>query len=141
MSSRLIARGWSVNAARKTAMLICALWVLPVFAASTASHLWAATLLIGLAAASHQGFAANLFTLVSDSMPGELVSSAVGLGTMTAAILGMGSARLIGSVLETTGSYRVLFAASSLAYLFALLLIHLINPRLTPWHPVVTEEA
>ncbi len=64
ISSTLIERGWSVNAARKTAFLICALCVVPVFATPLASQ-WLAVCLVGLASAAHMGFAANLFTMVS----------------------------------------------------------------------------
>lgn len=129
-SSSLIKRGWTINAARKTAMLVCALCVVPVFAASSVSNLWTATLLIGLAASAHQGFSANLFTLVSDTAPRKVVSSIVGIGGMAGAIGGMFIAKLAGYVLEWTGQYRILFIIAASAYLVNLLIIHLINPRL-----------
>ena len=132
LSSRLLKRGWSVNAARKTAMLVCALCVVPVFAASSVSNLWVATVLIGLAASAHQGFSANLYTLVSDTAPRKVVSSIVGIGGMAAAITGMFSAKFIGYILEWTGEYRVLFLMAAFAYLVNLLIIHVLNPRLKP---------
>jgi ACS family hexuronate transporter-like MFS transporter len=132
LSSWLLKRGWSVNAARKTAMLVCALCVVPVFAASSVSNLWVATVLVGLAASAHQGFSANLYTLVSDTAPRKVVSSIVGIGGMAGAIAGMFSAKFIGYVLQWTGQYRVLFLIASGAYLVNLLLIHLLNPRLEP---------
>ena len=132
LSSRLLKRGWSLNAARKTAMLVCALCVVPVCAAATVSNLWVATVLIGLAAAAHQGFAANLFTLVSDTAPRHAVSSIVGIGGMASAVAGMFAAKFIGYVLQWTGSYVLLFGAASGAYLLALLAIHVLNPRLEP---------
>src|SRR6266542_3536084 len=55
LSSTLIKRGWSVNKARKTAMLICAVSVVPVMFAARASNLWTAVAFVGLAAAAHQG--------------------------------------------------------------------------------------
>jgi len=131
-SSWLLKRGWSLNAARKTAMLVCALAVVPVFAASTVSNIWVTTLLIGLAAAAHQGFAANLYTLVSDTAPRRVVSSIVGIGGAASAVAGMVAAKATGYVLEWTGSYVLLFAGASVAYLIALLVIHLINPRHEP---------
>jgi MFS transporter, ACS family, hexuronate transporter len=131
-SSWLIKRGWSVNAARKTAMLICAICVVPVFAASSVSNLWVATLLIGLAASAHQGFSANLFTLVSDTAPRQVIGSIVGIGGMAGAIGGMLIAKLAGYILEWTGQYQILFAIASCAYLVNLLIIHLLNPRLKP---------
>ncbi|MEJ2079655.1 MAG: MFS transporter [Acidobacteriota bacterium] len=132
LSSWLIKRGWSINAARKTTMLICALLVVPVFSASIVSGLWVATLLIGLAASAHQGFSANLYTLVSDTAPRYLVSSIVGIGGMAAAIGGMFIAELAGYILEWTGSYLPLFIIAASAYLVNILLIHLINPKLEP---------
>lgn len=130
LSSRLIARGWSVNAARKTAMLVCALCVVPVFLASNTTSLVFATVLLSLAAAAHQGFAANLYTLVSDTAPRFCVSSIVGIGGMVGSFGGMLLAKATGFILEKTGSYLILFGIASTAYLVALAVIHLLNPRL-----------
>jgi MFS transporter, ACS family, hexuronate transporter len=131
-SSWLLKRGWSPNAARKIALLACALCVVPVFAAATASNLWVVTVLIGLAAAAHQGFAANLYSIVSDTVPRRVVSSVVGIGGAASAVAGMCAAKMTGYVLEWTGSYVLLFGAASGAYLLALLVMHLINPRYEP---------
>lgn len=117
---------------------ICALLFLAttinymVAGASVVNSAWTATLLIGLAAAAHQGFAANLFTLVSDTAPRFTVSSIVGIGGMAAGIGGMFNAKLAGYVLERTGNYLPLFILASLAYLIALGIIHWLNPRLEP---------
>jgi ACS family hexuronate transporter-like MFS transporter len=113
-------------------MLACAICVVPVFAASRVSNLWAATLLIGLAAAAHQGFSANLYTLVSDTAPRKVVSSVVGIGGMAGAIGGMFIAKLAGYVLQWTGEYRILFTIAASVYLVNLFIIHVINPHLKP---------
>jgi len=42
------------------------------------------------------------------------------------------AAKLIGAILQRTGSYMLLFGGASIAYLIALLVIHLLNPRLEP---------
>ncbi len=81
------------------ALLICALCVVPVFAASQMDNRWMAVILIGLAAGAHQGFSANLFTFVSDTMPKYTVSSVVGFGGMAGAVGGMGFAKLVGYIL------------------------------------------
>ena len=141
LSSRLIKHGWTVNASRKTAMLVCAICILPVFAASTVSNLWAATFLVGLAASAHQGFSANLFTTVSDTAPRQVVSSIVGLGGMTGAIGGMFIAKLAGYILQWTGEYQLLFGLASCIYLVNLLIIHLLNPRLKPMKFVAPQAA
>jgi ACS family hexuronate transporter-like MFS transporter len=139
LSSWLIKRGWTVNAARKTTLLICALCVVPVFAASSVSNLWVAVLLIGLAASAHQGFSANLYTLVSDTAPRTVVSSIVGIGGMAGAIGGMLYAKFTGYILEWTGEYRLLFLIASCAYLVNLSIIHILNPRLEPMRFDATE--
>jgi ACS family hexuronate transporter-like MFS transporter len=136
-SSWLLKRGWSANAARKTALLVCALCVVPVFFAAIAANLWVVTVLIGLAAAAHQGFAANLYTLVSDTVPRRVVSSIVGIGGAMSAVAGMCAAKATGYVLQWSGSYVLVFGAASFAYLLALLIMHLINPRHEPMNLAV----
>jgi ACS family hexuronate transporter-like MFS transporter len=130
VSSHLIHRGWSVNAARKTAMLLCAIAVVPVFFASVTSHLWIAVLLIGLAAAAHQGWSANLYTFVSDTMPQRSVASVVGIGGLVGGLAGMTVAKIVGYVLQFTGSYYSLFVAASFMYLIGLLIIQLLVPKI-----------
>jgi ACS family hexuronate transporter-like MFS transporter len=132
LSSNLIKRGWSVNAGRKTAMLVCAAAVLPMRFASGARDLWVAVALISVAAAAHQGWSANLFTLVSDTFPRQAVGSVVGIGGMAGAVGGMLIAKLTGYLLELTGSYVPVFLIASFAYLTALAVIHLLVPRLEP---------
>src|SRR5258706_9836619 len=89
LSSALIKRGWSLNRARKTAMLICACCVLPVFLASRTNNLWYAVSLISLAMAAHQGWSANLFATVGDMFPNHAVGSVTWIGGMAAGIPGM----------------------------------------------------
>jgi ACS family hexuronate transporter-like MFS transporter len=129
-SSFLIKRGWSVNAGRKSAMLLCAVCVLPVSLAIYAENLGVAVGIIGLAAAAHQGWSANLFTLTSDLMPRRAVASVVGLGGMAGAIGGMLMAKYAGYVLENVGSYTPIFLLIGSMYLIALAIIHLLVPRL-----------
>ncbi len=132
ISGALIKKGWTINKSRKTAMLICALAVVPIIFASTTSNLWVAVILIGIAAAAHQGWSANIFTLTSDMFPKQAVGSVVGIGGMAGAIGGMFIAKLVGYILDTTGSYVPIFAIAASAYLIALLVIHLLAPRLEP---------
>ena len=131
-SSWLIERGKSVNVARKTAMLICALCVVPIVFAYRIESMWGAVLLIGLAAAAHQGFSANLFTLTSDTFPAQAVGSVVGMGGMAGAIGGMLIAKIVGYTLQWTGSYMVPFLIAGFAYLLALAAIQLLVPKLDP---------
>jgi ACS family hexuronate transporter-like MFS transporter len=132
LSSRLIKRGFSANAGRKIAMLLCAVCVVPIMYAYRTESLWGAVLLIGLAAAAHQGFSANLLTAPSDMFPSHAVASVVGIGGMAGAVGGMLISNIIGHVLQATGSYLVPFVMAGAAYLIALGLLHTIVPRLQP---------
>jgi MFS transporter, ACS family, hexuronate transporter len=142
LSSWLIKRGATINFARKMTLLACALCVVPVCMASVVTTVWSAVILIGLAAAAHQGFSANLYTIVSDTVPRKAVSSVVGIGGMAGAFGGMLMAEFVGQVLNLTKTlsgrpnYLVLFIVAASAYLLALAIIHLMLPRLE----VMNEE-
>jgi ACS family hexuronate transporter-like MFS transporter len=130
LSSALIKRGMSVNAGRKMALLVCAILVLPIFFASSVSGLWSAVAIIGLAAAAHQGWSSNLYTMVSDTFPRSSVASVMGIGGAAGAVGGMLMSTYVGQVLETVGSYAPVFVWAGSAYLVALAIIHLLVPRL-----------
>jgi ACS family hexuronate transporter-like MFS transporter len=132
MSSWMIKRGNTINVARKTAMFLCAASVTPIVFAYRVESSWSAVLLIGLAAACHQGFSANLYTLTSDMFPAGAVGSVVGIGGMAGAIGGLFIATIVGHVLQWTGSYKVPFLIAGSAYLVALAVIHVLTPRLEP---------
>ena len=132
LSSTLIKRGWTVNKARKLAMLICAVSVVPIVFAAKASNLWVAVGLIALAAAAHQGWSANIFTMTSDMFPRRAVGSVVGIGGMAGSVGGMLIATTVGLILQYTGSYFPIFIMAGSAYLIALLVIQLIVPNLEP---------
>jgi ACS family hexuronate transporter-like MFS transporter len=133
LSSFFIKRGWTINAGRKTAMLVCALCVVPVVFAPLASNLWVAVGLISLACAAHQGWSANIFTFASDMFPRRAVGSVVGIGGMAGAVGGMLFAAGTGYVLQRTNSnYVPVFVVCGSIYLIALLIMHLIVPKLEP---------
>lgn len=132
ISSSLMKRGRSVNAARKTTMLLCAVGVIPVVLAYRVQSTWSAVMLIGLAAACHQGFSANLYTITSDMFPARAVGSVTGMGGMAGAIGGLFIATVVGHVLEWTGSYMIPFVMAGSAYLVALAVIQALAPGLEP---------
>ena len=132
LAGRFIKRGWSVNKARKSAMLVCALCVVPIALASWATNLWVAVALIGLATAGHQGWSANVFTLTSDMFPRYAVGSVVGLGGLAGAVGGMLISTFVGFLLQATGSYVPVFVMAASAYLIALAAVHWLVPRLEP---------
>ena len=82
--SVMIRRGATVNLARKTAMLICGLCAVPIMFVPHIHNMWCAVLIIGLAVAGHQGYSSNLYTVVSDLFPKNLVASVAGLADSSA---------------------------------------------------------
>ena len=130
LSSHLIHRGWTINRARKTTMLICAIAVTPIFFAQYVDSLWGAVAIISLATAAHQAWSANLYTLPSDMFPRKAVGSVVGIGGAAGAVGGMLFSLYIGQVLERIGTYSLIFLVCGSVYLIALLIIHLLTPRL-----------
>ncbi len=132
LSSHFIKKGWTINKSRKTAMLICAIAVVPIVFASMTSNLWVAVGLVSIAAAAHQGWSANIFTIASDMFPRRAVGSVVGIGGMAGALGGMVVAKAVGYILEWTGSYFLIFVIAGSMYLIALLIIHLLVPNLEP---------
>jgi ACS family hexuronate transporter-like MFS transporter len=130
LSGAMIGRGKSVNAARKTAMLICALCVLPVLYAPYSKNLWVVVGLLGLATAAHQGFSANIFTLASDLFPQTAVGSVTGIGGLAGAVAGAVTQLSIGRIVQF--SYLPCFLYAGSAYLLAVGVVHLLSPRLRP---------
>ena len=133
MSSRLMKAGYSANVARKATMAFWAVCVFPIWFAQDIASVWGAVLVIGLATAAHQAFSANLYTLPSDLFPRAAVGSVIGIGGTVGALGGMGMALFTGYLLDATGgNYSVLFAICASAYVLALLVVHLLSPRLEP---------
>jgi ACS family hexuronate transporter-like MFS transporter len=130
LSSWLLHRGKTVNLARKAALLVCAISVVPIIFASRVDSLWTAVLLIGVAAAGHQGFSANLLTLPSDMFPAKVVASLAGIGGAAGAFGGMLIAEVVAHILEWTGSYTIPFFIAGSSYLVALGVMQLLAPRL-----------
>jgi ACS family hexuronate transporter-like MFS transporter len=130
LSSHLIKRGVKTLRARKITFLVCGLCVLPVFLAADVTNLWLAVLLIGVAASAHQGYSANVYTIVSDTMPQSAVGSVVGIGGFCAYIVSMFVSMGVGRLLDATnGNYRILFGIASSLYLIGLVIMHFILPK------------
>lgn len=127
----LMSLGWTLNRARKSSMLLCAVAVLPVCSLLFVHSLWPAVALISLATAAHQGWSANLYTLVSDTFPRSTVGSVVGLGGFAGAVGGMLVAPAVGYWLDfSKGAYGPLFLGAGSAYLLALSVIQTLAPNL-----------
>jgi MFS transporter, ACS family, hexuronate transporter len=110
--------------------LICALAVVPVFAAPFAGSVLLAVLIVGLAGAAHQGWSANLYSVVSDTMPKETISSVIGLGGFVAYFTGGFVSALTGLILQKTGSYIYVFAYFSGTYVISLACLQILVPKI-----------
>jgi len=131
LSTAFMSRGFGGNAARKLSMLVCALGAMPVIAIFWTRNLWTAVVLISMAAAAHQGWSANLYTLVSDLFPRKAVGSVVGLGGLAGAMSGTLSALFIGPWLDASHrAYGPIFAIAGSAYILAFCAIQALTPRL-----------
>jgi ACS family hexuronate transporter-like MFS transporter len=128
LAGALMDRGWTLNGARKISLLICALCVIPVFVAPFAGSVLVAVLIVGLAGSAHQGWSANLYSVVSDTMPREAVSSVVGLGGFLCFVTGGFVNAITGTILERTGSYVNVFGYFSGMYVLSLAAIQLLVP-------------
>src|SRR6266516_1670948 len=133
ISSALIKRGWTVNRARKATMLAMALLIVPTTLASRAPSMWVAVLIVGVAAAAHQAWSANVYTLASDIFPKFAVGSVVGIGAFAGGIGGWAFQRVTGRILEANGNdYTPIFIICGLAYVSGWTVIHFLAPRLEP---------
>ena len=133
-SGSLIKRGWSINKARKLTMLVCAFIILPVTFVPVIASKWIAVFLIGLAAAGHQSWSINGYTLVSDVFPKKATASVIGIGKMIGVAFAIIADLALGAVLDTANNsgYFWAFLISGLSYLIIIGFVHLLMPEMTP---------
>jgi MFS transporter, ACS family, hexuronate transporter len=136
ISSSLLKKGYSTNFARKITMLGTALLVLPVMLVPFVDSLPVSVALIALAAAAHNSWSANIFTVASDLFPKNIIGSVIGFSTTVSSFAGMGTALLIGYVLNESGTqgYVFPFVIAAFGYLAGLGIIHMISPGFKPVH-------
>jgi ACS family hexuronate transporter-like MFS transporter len=134
LSGWFINRGWDVARARRTAMLVFAVCVVPIVFAQFAANVWVAVGLISLAAASHQAWSANIFTTASDMFPKNSVSSVVGIGGMAGSVGGILFPIVTGTLLDhykalgnITAGYNMLFVICGSSYMLAWLMMGLLT--------------
>jgi len=139
LSSWMIRKGYPIFRARKTSLLVFALMVFPIFLVRYAPNMWVVVAFISIAAASHQAWSANIYSVVTDMFKNKDVSSVIGIGGMAGSIGGILFPLFIGNILESTKlagninvGYNVIFAICSCSYLLAWIIIHFLNPKLTP---------
>jgi ACS family hexuronate transporter-like MFS transporter len=132
LSAWFLKRGWSVNRARKTATLLCAVCTLPVIFAPRVSSVWLAAGFFALAAASHQGWSATMYTVISDIFPKRAVASVVGFGGTLASLMSMGFFWLVSNILQDHGTYNTIMLICGGAYIVAWLIFHVGVPHIRP---------
>jgi len=134
LSSYFIKIGWTVNKARKLAMLICTIFIIPVIMVPQIHHQWIAVILIAMAAGGHQAWSANVLTIPTDLFPKKAVATVVGIGGMVGYALGALSDLILGKILSNSGpvGYVYAFGMAGSLYLVALLIIHLLIPQMDP---------
>lgn len=128
VSSQFIRMGRSVNFARKTTILLFALLVLPLNAVPYIDNIWISVIIIGLATSTHQACASNIFTIVSDVYPKQVVGSMTGISSVGGAVGGALASSFVGLILQWTGSYAHIFMIASTMYLLAWLTLRLFVP-------------
>jgi MFS transporter, ACS family, hexuronate transporter len=134
ISGALIKRGWSINKARKITMLVCAIIILPVSFVPVIASKWIAVFLIGLAAAGHQSWSINGYTLVSDVFPKKATASVIGIGKMIGVAFAIIADIALGAVLDTANNsgYFWAFIIAGFSYLVIIGFVHLLMPKMTP---------
>lgn len=128
VSSQFIRLGRSVDFARKTTILLFALLVLPLNAIPYIENMWIVVLIIGLATSTHQAWASNIFTIVSDVYPKQVVGSMTGISSVGGAVGGALASSFVGLILEWTGSYATIFMIASTMYILAWLILKIFVP-------------
>jgi ACS family hexuronate transporter-like MFS transporter len=132
LSSKFMKMGFSLNQGRKFSLLACALFAVPVVLVPHTENMWLAVGLIALAAGGHCGWSANVFSLMSDIFPKKAVGSVAGFGGFSGAIGGAIVAFSVGKILQNIGvdGYAFPFAVAGCGYLVALLIVHLLVPKI-----------
>jgi len=133
-SGALIKKGWSINKSRKMTMLICAIIILPVSLVPVIANKWIAVFLIGLAAAGHQSWSINSYTLVPDVFPKKAIASVIGIGKMVGVAIAIIADVALGAVLDTAGNsgYFWAFMIAGFSYILILGFVHILMPKMTP---------
>ncbi len=126
----LLGKGRSVNAARKTGMLLYALIILPIPLALSVDSAWTAAAIIGLGLFAHQGFSTNIFGFAADAIPARRVATVMAIGAIAGNVAGFGIQEATGQLLAAGLGYAPLFWSAAIAYLVALAWIHFLVPRI-----------
>ncbi len=129
-SSYLIKKGKGIYPSRKLALLVCAILALLLSAVGFTDQLWTAVILIGLGAAAHCGWTANIFALITDIFPKEEVGTVMGVATLSAVSGGIVLSILTGRILEFTGGYSSIFIMVGCTYIIGYFILTRLIPEI-----------
>lgn len=148
LSSYLVKKGWPALKARKLVLLIVAILVLPILLARYATDIWIVVFIISIVAAAHQAWSTNIFTVVSDIIPKESVSSVVGIGGMAGSLGSTLFPLLVGTLLDhyklignIGAGYNILFTICGLSYFVAWAIIQLLTHKMKPVEEVLANKS
>lgn len=137
LSSWLIKKGWPVYKARKIALLVAALCVVPIMITRYTHNMWIVVALLCLSVAANQAWSANIYTIVPDMFPKKVVATVVGMGGMAGAIGSVLFPLFIGYILDfykTTGNiltgYNIIFLICGSSFMVAWVIIHFLVPKM-----------
>jgi ACS family hexuronate transporter-like MFS transporter len=130
-SGHLVARGWSVDAARKTVMAAGALLIPAGILAMRADSAYVALAWMGVVLFGFQIWINNLMTVPSDCFPARAVASVAGLGGTAAAVASALYNWNTGRVVEMMG-YTPVFVASGVLGPLGLAAVLLLAGRIEP---------
>ena len=145
-------KGMNPYAGRMLAMLIFAFFpIAALFAQPLGVHFnspWWPAILIGLAAAGHQAWSANLFSTVGDMFPKSTIATITGIGAMAGGVGSMIIQKVAGNLFtyaENAGSafhflgfegkpagYFIMFCFCGVAYLIAWAIMKSLVPKYKP---------
>jgi ACS family hexuronate transporter-like MFS transporter len=137
LSSWLIKKNWPVYKARKMALLVSAICVIPIIATMFTTNMWLVVAMISLSVAANQAWSANIFAIVPDMFPKNAISSVVGLGGMAGAIGSFLFPLFIGFILDLyknagniVAGYNIIFIVCGSSFLVAWIIIHWLTPKM-----------
>jgi ACS family hexuronate transporter-like MFS transporter len=132
LSAYFLKRGWTVNRARKTATLLCALCTLPVISTPYLHDKWLAAVLFALAGAAHQGWSATMYPVVGDMFPKRAVPSVIGFGGTLSSLVSLGFFWYVSTQLQDKGSYKNIMLVCGSAYVLGWIIFHVGVPVIKP---------
>jgi len=127
-SVQMAKRGLALHQMRLGTMLLCAVGVTMLPFALLAREPMTAALVIGLAVAAHQCFAVNLFAIIAEVAPPDMVGRYTALCVFVGRIGGMVVTMAAALMLSAHWGYAPMLVAAPLCYLVALALLRWLVP-------------